>query len=217
MWILVLVHSGVWKDLSTGFNFFLVFCVICTYLFDLRLDRDRTLLPLILSKSHIYFMFFIPGVIVAGGPGTGKSSCIQVLVDALSAMVPAVSRQQSRNSVSSITAISHKLQRINPLVVDDLNLMFGQVNQNQEFVDGVFTNIWRKANRVNGIVLNKWLFEIVKILWVPGFKNDKTWLSRLCSYISFFIRSKLFSISICVASYLCFQSFYFIYFIIYVS
>lgn len=93
-------------------------------------------------------IFIFPGVIVAGGPGTGKSSCIQVLVDALSAMVPAVSRQQSRNSVSSITAISHKLQRINPLVVDDLHLMFGQVNPNQEFVDGVFTNIWRKANRV---------------------------------------------------------------------
>ncbi|XP_071818739.1 dynein axonemal heavy chain 5-like isoform X4 [Apostichopus japonicus] len=112
------------------------------------------------------------GVIVAGGPGTGKSSCIQVLVDALSAMVPAVSRQQSRNSVSSITAISHKLQRINPLVVDDLNLMFGQVNQNQEFVDGVFTNIWRKANRnvsttwlcLDGPLTNSWADNFNSVL-----------------------------------------------------
>ncbi|XP_022081686.1 dynein gamma chain, flagellar outer arm-like [Acanthaster planci] len=87
-------------------------------------------------------------IIVAGGPGTGKSSAIQTLVEALSAIAPAHSRQ-SRSSVvsSSITAISHKLQRLNPLVVDDLALMFGHLNQNRDWVDGVFTNIWRKANR----------------------------------------------------------------------
>ncbi|XP_071504103.1 dynein axonemal heavy chain 5-like [Diadema antillarum] len=86
------------------------------------------------------------GVIVAGGPGTGKSTCIQILVEALSAVNPAQSRQ-SRSSVSSITSISHKLQRISPLVVDDLALMFGYLNQNHDWTDGVFTNIWRKANR----------------------------------------------------------------------
>ncbi|XP_071801693.1 uncharacterized protein [Asterias amurensis] len=86
------------------------------------------------------------GIIVAGGPGSGKSSAIQMLVEALSAIAPAQSRQ-SRSSVSSITAISHKLQRINPLVVDDLSLMFGYLNQNHDWIDGVFTNVWRKANR----------------------------------------------------------------------
>ncbi|XP_030850579.1 dynein heavy chain 8, axonemal isoform X3 [Strongylocentrotus purpuratus] len=86
------------------------------------------------------------GVIVAGGPGTGKSTCIQILVEALSAVNPAQSRQ-SRSSVSSITSISHKLQRISPLVVDDLSLMFGYINQNHDWTDGVFTNVWKKANR----------------------------------------------------------------------
>ncbi|XP_041462850.1 dynein heavy chain 8, axonemal-like [Lytechinus variegatus] len=86
------------------------------------------------------------GVIIAGGPGTGKSTCIQILVEALSAVNPAQSRQ-SRSSVSSITSISHKLQRISPLVVDDLSLMFGYLNQNHDWTDGVFTNVWKKANR----------------------------------------------------------------------
>ena len=90
----------------------------------------------------------VVGIIVAGGPGSGKSSAIQMLVEALSAIAPAQSRQ-SRSSVSSITAISHKLQRINPLVVDDLSLMFGYLNQNHDWIDGVFTNVWRKANRVS--------------------------------------------------------------------
>ena len=32
--------------------------------------------------------------------------------------------------------------------MDDLSLMFGYLNQNHDWVDGVFTNVWRKANRV---------------------------------------------------------------------
>ncbi|XP_071954985.1 uncharacterized protein [Antedon mediterranea] len=86
-------------------------------------------------------------VIVAGEPGTGKSTCIQTLVDGLSTISSTNQSRQSRSSSSAISPVSHKLQRINPLVVDDLALMFGYLNQNRDWVDGVFTNAWRKANR----------------------------------------------------------------------
>ena len=104
---------------------------------------------MITKSSELYVLSLsFTAIIIAGAPGTGKSSCLQVLVEALSAIAPAHSRQ-SRSSVASITSISHKLQRINPLVVDDLSLMFGHLNQNHDWVDGVFTNVWRKANRVS--------------------------------------------------------------------
>ncbi|XP_077977225.1 dynein axonemal heavy chain 8-like isoform X3 [Glandiceps talaboti] len=87
------------------------------------------------------------GVIIAGPPGSGKSTCIQTLVDALSDMSPVPPSRQSRVSSSALPAMTHKLQKINPLVVDDLSLMFGYLNQNHDWVDGVFTSAWRKANR----------------------------------------------------------------------
>ena len=43
---------------------------------------------------------------------------------------------------------SHKIQKLNPLTVDDASLMFGNVNQTNEWVDGILTHAWRKANRV---------------------------------------------------------------------
>ena len=44
---------------------------------------------------------------------------------------------------------NHKLQKLYPLVVDDLSHMFGHLNQNHEWVDGIFTSAWKKATRVN--------------------------------------------------------------------
>ena len=61
-------------------------------------------------------------------------------------------RNVSRQSVASKASISseniHKLQRIYPLMVDDLSLMFGSLDQNGDWVDGIVTSAIRKANRV---------------------------------------------------------------------
>ena len=43
---------------------------------------------------------------------------------------------------------NHKLQRIYPLVVDNLDHVFGHLNQNNDWVDGVLTSTWKKASRV---------------------------------------------------------------------
>ncbi|KAK3577475.1 hypothetical protein CHS0354_032326 [Potamilus streckersoni] len=88
------------------------------------------------------------GIIIAGPPGSGKSSCIHTLVEGLSMAPRGVSRQsQSSKTSSRATGSNHKLIRINPLVVDDSSLMFGSLSQTGDWVDGIFTNACRKANR----------------------------------------------------------------------
>ena len=86
---------------------------------------------------------------MAGPPGSGKTTCIQILIDSLSMSPKAGLSRGSGGSKSSQTSEkSHKLIRINPLVVDESDLMFGHLNQNNDWVDGIFTNACRKANRV---------------------------------------------------------------------
>ncbi|ESO89151.1 hypothetical protein LOTGIDRAFT_229063 [Lottia gigantea] len=90
------------------------------------------------------------GIIVAGAPGSGKSTCIQTLVDALCVQPRGLSRQShisNRSNTSKPIETNHKLLRINPLVVDDSSLMFGYLNQNNDWVDGIFTSACKKANR----------------------------------------------------------------------
>ena len=84
---------------------------------------------------------------MAGPPGSGKSSCIHTLVEALS-MSPRGASRGSTGSKGSSSEKTHKLIKINPLVVDEQDLMFGNLNQNNDWVDGIFTNACRKANRV---------------------------------------------------------------------
>ncbi|XP_068697910.1 dynein axonemal heavy chain 8-like [Montipora foliosa] len=91
-----------------------------------------------LSKVH-------RGIIVAGPPGTGKSSCISGLVETLSEC----SLIKHKNTGSQIH--SHKLQRINPLSVSDPSLMFGKVNASSDFEDGIFTAYFRKANKEHSV------------------------------------------------------------------
>ena len=97
------------------------------------------------------------GVIVAGPPGSGKSACIQTMVDALSVQTRAISRQSHTSKASASTESQHKLLRINPMVVDDPALMFGALGNgnNHEWVDGIFTHAVRKANRVSFILCSK--------------------------------------------------------------
>lgn len=98
-----------------------------------------------LSKVH-------RGIIVAGPPGTGKSSCISGLVETLSEC----SLTKHKNTGSQMH--THKLQRINPLAVSDPALMFGKVNSSSDFEDGIFTAYFRKANKDHSVhKMTTWL------------------------------------------------------------
>ena len=84
------------------------------------------------------------GIIVAGAAGSGKSSIIQTAVSALSS----VQRPSTRRSASGMKT-THKLLRIIPSVTEDLSLIFGYMNDNKEWVDGIFTSTLKKASRVS--------------------------------------------------------------------
>ncbi|KAL4232681.1 hypothetical protein ACF0H5_007369 [Mactra antiquata] len=122
---------------------------------DLALEtkaKDRGLIPHKpwLSKcNQLYNLASVHhGLIVAGPPGSGKSTCIQNLIDALSSAPKAgMSRASSGSKTSSSSEKMHKLIRINPLVVDESDLMFGYLTPNNDWVDGIFTNACKKANR----------------------------------------------------------------------
>ncbi|XP_077343463.1 dynein axonemal heavy chain 5-like [Lithobates pipiens] len=83
------------------------------------------------------------GVIVAGPPASGKSSCIHTLVQALNHL-----------QVSSEEP-AHKIVKINPLSVDSGTLMFGGQNASHMWQDGVVTYVWKKAIRNH---CNTWLW-----------------------------------------------------------
>ncbi|GFN75495.1 dynein beta chain, ciliary [Plakobranchus ocellatus] len=107
--------------------------------------------PWIAKCQQLYTLSQIyNGVIVAGPPGSGKSTCIQTMVEALSVQSRAVSRQSQhsgKTSTAASTESQHKLLRINPMVVDDTALMFGYLGNNNDWVDGILTHAIRKANR----------------------------------------------------------------------
>lgn len=85
---------------------------------------------------------------MAGPPGSGKSSVLQCVVEALCVTPRGLSRSSSRTRGTDLSETNHKLQKLYPLVVDDLSLIFGYLNQNNDWVDGIFTSAWKKAIRV---------------------------------------------------------------------
>ncbi|XP_041109797.1 dynein heavy chain 8, axonemal-like [Polyodon spathula] len=89
------------------------------------------------------------GIIVAGPPGAGKSSCISTLVQALS-LLPADHQQQQAGSpvVMRNEPVRHRLVKFNPLAVDDFTLLLGSRLPSQNWEDGIIASAWRKAIRV---------------------------------------------------------------------
>ncbi|XP_076466964.1 uncharacterized protein LOC143298129 [Babylonia areolata] len=89
------------------------------------------------------------GIIVAGRSGSGKSTCVQTVVEALCLQARGGASRQSHSSskASQSSENVHKLQRVYPLMVDNLDLMFGSLDQNGDWVDGIVTSAIRKANR----------------------------------------------------------------------
>ena len=53
-------------------------------------------------------------MIIAGPPGSGKSQCIQTLVDALCVTPRGLSRHSQRSTPANTAETNHKLQKINP-------------------------------------------------------------------------------------------------------
>lgn len=98
--------------------------------------------------AHTTLHIVSAGIIVAGPPGAGKSTIVQSLVDALCVTPRGLSRSSNKTRVSEVSESNHKLQKLFPLVVDDLSLIFGYLNQNRDWVDGIFTAAWKKATRV---------------------------------------------------------------------
>ena len=91
-------------------------------------------------------------MILCGPSGSGKSTCIQALIDALCANPRGMSSSSQTSRVQAAgkqAGDNHRLQRINPCVVDDYQTMFGSANAQNDWIDGIFTHIWRKANRVS--------------------------------------------------------------------
>ncbi|XP_073531710.1 dynein axonemal heavy chain 5-like [Phyllobates terribilis] len=100
------------------------------------------------------------GVIVAGPPASGKSSCIRILIQALNHI-----------QVSSGEA-SHKIVKIHPMSVDNGTLMFGGHNASHMWQDGVISCLWKKAIRNR---CNSWL-------WIDGPLNS-SWADNFNSVL----------------------------------
>ena len=85
-------------------------------------------------------MLYLPftAVLIAGRPATGKSAALSMVVSALN-----VRLGESSNV---------KLMRVYPGIFEDLAAMFGHVSPSSgDWVDGIFTSIFRKAHKVGSI------------------------------------------------------------------
>ncbi|XP_018096048.2 dynein heavy chain 5, axonemal [Xenopus laevis] len=94
-------------------------------------------------KQFYNLSLVMPGIIVAGPPASGKSSCIRALVQSLNHLQ--VSPEEP----------THKLVKINPLSVDQSNLMFGSQNASHIWEDGIVTYVWKRAIRSRN---NTWIW-----------------------------------------------------------
>eukprot|EP00794_Sanderia_malayensis_P000407 gene407-1042_t len=109
--------------------------------------------PWILKAMQLYQLSKVfQGVIVCGAGGSGKTSCIESLVEALNEH--AMSKQLDGNNKTRM----HKLEHINVVAVDNLSLMFGMMKSSGDWADGVFTSIWKRANKQHTVAkTTNWL------------------------------------------------------------
>ncbi|XP_063714091.1 dynein axonemal heavy chain 5-like isoform X5 [Symsagittifera roscoffensis] len=125
------------------------------------------------------------GMILCGPTGSGKSSTLATLVDALAKLESPISsgsmisadNAQSEHSTgtTAMGAVSHRLVRINPRAIDSPSNMFG-FYQGAEWVDGLFTTILRKANRhsnktwicLDSTIEPSWAERFVSLLESPS-------------------------------------------------
>ncbi|KAG8582082.1 hypothetical protein GDO81_007910 [Engystomops pustulosus] len=98
------------------------------------------------------------GIIVAGPPASGKSSCIRTLVQALNHI-------QASNG-----ELSHKIVKIHPLSVDNSTLMFGGQIESHMWQDGVVSYLWKKAIQ-NHCYTWLWFDGPLKGDWADNFNS----------------------------------------------
>ena len=119
------------------------------------------------SSTLAKFVFFI-GIIVCGNGGSGKTSCIENLIEALNEH--AAGKQLAGSSKMRL----HKLERMNVLAVSDIDLMFGHVKPTGDWVDGVFTSIWKRSNKSHSVTaMTTWIcFDgPVQNMWCKNLKS----------------------------------------------
>ena len=107
-------------------------------------------------------------MIVCGNGGSGKTSCIENLIEALNEH--AASKQLEGSSKTRL----HKLERINVLAVSNIDLMFGYLKSSGDWADGVFTSIWKRSNKSHSVTATTtWLcFDApVQDVWCRNLKS----------------------------------------------
>ena len=77
------------------------------------------------------------GIVICGSSLSGKSTCVAVLLDSL---------QELSALGGGETAVSYKYKSISVLAVNNLDTIFGKINDNESWEDGIFTSILKKAN-----------------------------------------------------------------------
>ena len=78
---------------------------------------------------------------MAGKPATGKSSALNMVVSALTS-----ARREDSGTSGGISNI--KVVKIYPGVFEELSDLYGYANPRGDWVDGVFTDAFRKAHKV---------------------------------------------------------------------
>lgn len=92
------------------------------------------------ARTYFTSLLLTLAVVVAGKPATGKSAALATVVSALDAGMG--------------ESASLKLLKVYPGIFEDLATLFGRVSSSGDWVDGIFTSIFRKANKVTNINSN---------------------------------------------------------------
>ncbi|XP_052821623.1 dynein axonemal heavy chain 5 isoform X2 [Octopus bimaculoides] len=87
------------------------------------------------------------GVLMVGPPGSGKTTCLQTLVEAFNEIQQI--KSISKNTIKTSHSNNYKLTRINPMSFESLEPIFGWMDLNSQFIDGFFMSSFKKASKNN--------------------------------------------------------------------